>query len=133
MAVPSRHLEHVPSIFLPLQTLSVPILMNKNYLDALIVAQGVSGIWFASGTVSALDATGPLMCFTNRGMERRLLRQHPLQPEAQIFAQAISLSGTLASPVGNIRISCKDIQSANGKIVFNSTGNSNDRHSIPYE
>ena len=49
------------------------------------------------------------------------------------FVQAISLSGTLASPVGNIRISCKDIQSANGKIVFNSTDNSNDRHSIPYE
>jgi hypothetical protein len=38
----------------------------------------------------------------------------------------LSLSGTIANPAGNIRISCRDITTTGGKILFNQTGNSKD-------
>ena len=46
-------------------------------------------------------------------------------PSASTYV-AISLHGYLASPAGNIRISCKDVTSTGGAFVFNQTGNSKD-------
>jgi len=38
----------------------------------------------------------------------------------------VALSGYITNPVGNLRISCKDVTNTTGKIVFNATGNSAD-------
>jgi len=38
----------------------------------------------------------------------------------------MALSGFIASPAGNIRISCKDVTATTGKILFNASGNSKD-------
>jgi hypothetical protein len=39
---------------------------------------------------------------------------------------SIALSGILATPAANIRISCRDQTATTGKIVFNASGNSKD-------
>jgi hypothetical protein len=39
---------------------------------------------------------------------------------------AISLSGVITSPAGNLRISVRDSTTTNGHIKFNSSGNSKD-------
>ena len=88
------------------------------------MAQGVSGTWFASGTVTLNDtAAATFYCKLWDGTTVIS------SAAAQITAAAttkISLSGVLATPAGNIRISCKDITATTGKIAFNTTGNSKD-------
>jgi hypothetical protein len=102
----------------------VSLTNTANYFDGPSVAQGVSGTWFASGTVTLNDtAAATFYCKLWDGTTVIS------SAAAQITAAAttkISLSGVLATPAGNIRISCKDITATTGKIAFNTTGNSKD-------
>lgn len=97
-----------------------------NYFDGPSIAQGTSGTWFVSGTVTVDDTVGAA------GMLAKLWDGTTVIASAEGFVQSatrpdvIALSGFIASPAGNLRISVKDPSSTTGKIRFNSTGNSKD-------
>lgn len=96
------------------------------YFDGPSVAQGVTGTWFASGTVSVQDTAGAANIFCKL-WDGTTVVASAASFVASINANiAVTLSGYLASPAGNLRISCKDTSSTSGLIKFNATGNSKD-------
>lgn len=97
------------------------------FVDGPSVAQGTSGTWFASGTVTVKDSAGAA------GFEAKLY--DGTTTIASAFSASlgagsrtvISLSGVITSPAGNLRIAVADTSnSATGSIVFNDTGLSKD-------
>jgi hypothetical protein len=108
-------------------SLGADVAMNNtvNYFDGPSVAQGTTGTWFASGTVTVLDTTAAqINC--------KLWDGTTVMASARIFtglanaAQIVALSGILATPAGNIRMSCNDVSTTAGLIKFNQSGNSKD-------
>ncbi len=98
----------------------------SNFFDGPTVAQGTSGTWFASGTVTIRDNTGGAT-FAIKLWDGTTVIASTLVLTPLINNQGTaSLSGYIASPAGNIRISVKDISSTNGKIVSNDGGSGKD-------
>jgi hypothetical protein len=94
------------------------------YFDGPSVAQGTTGTWFASGTVTVTaTANDNIFCKLYDGTT--VIASAEVTP-VTTAPQSISLSGALTSPAGNIRIACKDITNTTGKMVFNATSNSKD-------
>lgn len=108
--------------------LSGDVALNNtaNYFDGPSMAQGTSGTWSVSGSVVLLDATaGGAVYFC------KLWDGTTVIASTTVFAVAgghasLTLSGYLASPAANIKISCRDSTTVNGSIKFNSSGNSKD-------
>jgi hypothetical protein len=97
---------------------------TANYFDGPSVAQGATGTWWASGTVTVTDSgSAQIHCKLWDGTT--VIASSSALLGAGIF-QAIGLSGFIASPAANIRISCRDITATTGNIIFNTTGNSKD-------
>jgi hypothetical protein len=107
---------------------SADIVMNNTatYFDGPIVAQGSSGVWLATGTVTFTDSTGStnIACKLWDGTTV-MASGNTFLPTAGSFLTQ-SLSGVITSPSSNIRISCRDVNQTTGKIVFNQSGNSKD-------
>lgn len=99
---------------------------TANYFDGPSIAQGTSGTWFASGTVTLTDTAGVASWDCKLWDGTTVISSSELSNSGANRVGSISLSGFLASPAGNIRISCKDIVSTSGKILFNATGSSKD-------
>ena len=97
---------------------------TSNYFDGPSVAQGTSGTWFASGTVTVLDAS--LAAFEVKLWDGTTVIASALISQAAGLNGAVSLSGFITSPAGNIRISVKDQTTTAGNIKFNASGNSKD-------
>jgi hypothetical protein len=105
-------------------TNSIPadVTLAAGFIDGPSVAQGTVGTWLATGTVTLTDtATATYACKLWDGTTVISSGQATAAAAAVI---TLSLSGTLGSPAGNIRVSCKD--AATGKILFNASGNSKD-------
>lgn len=110
-------------------SLGADVALNNTgtYFDGPSVAQGVTGTWFASGTVT-LNSSG------NDNFRVRLTDGTTVIASAETtntgtgtgFLVCVTLSGYIASPAGNLRISVKDVTSVNGKILFNHSGDSKD-------
>lgn len=99
---------------------------TANYFDGPSVAQGTTGTWFASGTVTLLDTSGSGQIYYLKLWDgTTVVASAVLQNFANIRCCA-SLSGFFTSPAGNIRISVRDISTASGLILFNESGNSMD-------
>ncbi len=95
------------------------------YFDGPSVAQGTSGIWYASGTITATDtATANINCKLWDGTTVMASTNLNINGAGGNFSA--SLSGVITTPAANIRISCKDASTVNGKMIFNFTGNSKD-------
>lgn len=109
-------------------TLSGDVTLNNigTFFDGPSVAQGTVGTWFASGTVTLIDTAGSAQ------FQVKLWDGTTVIASAQAISSAInvvvpvSVSGVLASPAANIRISVKDISSTSGLIKFNASGSSKD-------
>jgi hypothetical protein len=123
-----------PGMFLrsPLTTLTaslgadVALNNTANYFDGPSVAQGTSGTWFASGTVTCVDTVG-LAGFLAKLWDGTTVIASAVGVSPTANAQvSISLSGRIINPAGNIRISVRDNSSTSGKIQFNQSGNSKD-------
>lgn len=99
---------------------------TANYFDGPSVAQGTSGTWVASGTVTLTDTAGGAAFFAKLWDGTTVIASAPTNTAAATGLTTISLSGTLASPAANIRISVRDTTSVSGKILFNTSGNSKD-------
>lgn len=113
--------------FAPLtNSLAADVNLNNvaNYFDGPSVAQGTVGTFLATGTVVVSDVGGgttfniKLWDGTTVIASARML--------GGVNALPISLSGFIASPAANIRISVQDLTFTTGLIRFNASGNSKD-------
>lgn len=104
---------------------NVSLSNTANYFDGPSIAQGTSGTWFASGTITVYDpgaATFSVKLWDGTTVISSTRTDSPTAGAAT----AISISGFISSPAGNIRISVKDELSVNGLILANNSGNSKD-------
>lgn len=101
---------------------------TSNYFDGPSVAQGTTGTWFASGTVTVSSAGNTGDVFYAKLWDGTTVIASAVftQASSSPYTYCISLSGYITSPAGNLRISVRDTISTNGKIVFNTSGNSKD-------
>lgn len=108
--------------------LGADVTMNNtsNYFDGPSVAQGTSGTWFASGTVTLNDASGATQFFCKLWDGTTIISSSDVRQDAASEPRTLSLSGIISSPAANIRISCKDLNFTTGTISFNLSGNSKD-------
>lgn len=109
-------------------SLSSDVALNNtsNYFDGPTVAQGTAGTWFASGTVTLTDASATNTYMLKLWDGTTVIDSARVTQAAAGSVLAVSLSGYLASPAGNIRISVKADGFTTGTIVFNASGNSKD-------
>lgn len=101
---------------------------TANYFDGPSVAQGTTGTWFASGTITLHNPSGAGIT-----LYAKLWDGTNVVASASItmFAgekNTIALSGTITSPAGNLRISARDVTNTSGLILSNDSGNSKDSH-----
>lgn len=99
---------------------------TSNYFDGPSMAQGTSGTWFASGTVTLIDTAGTAQIYCKLWDGTTVLASTDVTVPTASYIYSISLSGYIVSPAANIRISCKDNNSTSGKILFNTTSLSKD-------
>lgn len=90
------------------------------------VAQGTSGTWFASGTVTLLDTVGSAAFIVKLWDGTTLISSSTISTNAANDIKPASLSGVITSPAGNIRISVQDLSSTNGQIKANAAGGTKD-------
>ncbi len=109
-------------------SIGVDVNMNNtaNYFDGPSVAQGTSGTWFASGAVSVVDTAGIAAVFCKLWDGTTVIASARVTTGAASQYASVALSGVLASPAGNIKISCRDSTSTSGIITANGSGNSKD-------
>lgn len=109
-------------------SLSGDVALNNTgtFIDGPSVAQGTSGTWFASGTVTLSDTAGSATYYAKLWDGTTVIASAVAQSINIGGSIDIALSGYLATPAGNLRISVKDITSASGKIIFNTSGTSKD-------
>lgn len=100
---------------------------SANYFDGPTVAQGTSGTWFVSGTVTLNDssASGTFQVKLWDGTTVIASAESSLGGLTSGI-EAISVSGVITSPAGNLRISVRESNHTTGVIAFNATGNSKD-------
>jgi len=113
-------------------SLSADVALNNValYFTGPTIAQGTSGTWFAFGTVLIECTTGG--GGLNNKVNVKLWDGTTVIASTGSFSVSdgsrvpVSLSGYLASPAGNIRISVQNETSTAGKILYNYSGNSKD-------
>jgi hypothetical protein len=98
---------------------------TANYFDGPSVAQGTSGTWFVSGTVTVNDASTAVYLAKLWDGTTVIASTETVVLSTQTVG-TISLSGVITSPAGNLRISVRDTTTTAGLIKFNLTGNSKD-------
>ncbi len=97
------------------------------YEDGPSVAQGGTGTWFASGTVTMNDTSGAATFGAKLWDGTTVIASGVSTTSAGGRAVTISLSGFLPSPAGNLRISVTDANaSPAGAILHNASGNGKD-------
>jgi hypothetical protein len=108
-------------------SLSGDVALNNTgtYFDGPSIAQGTSGTWYVSGTITLID-TGSSANISVKLWDGTTVIASAFVQVGNNQQTTLSLSGYLASPAGNIRMSAKDATATTGKILFNQSGNSKD-------
>lgn len=119
---------YTPALSRITASLGADVALNNtaNYFDGPSVAQGSTGTWLATGTVTLEDTGGASVFFAKLWDGTTVIASASIQSGAAGANTQISLSGYLATPAGNLRISVRDTTNTTGKILFNETGNSKD-------
>lgn len=111
-------------------SLGADVALNNtaNYFDGPSTPQGTSGTWFSSGTVTINVVTlgDNINCKLWDGTTVISSANSGGGGFPANTRLTISLSGPLASPAANIRISCRDPNNTTAVMVFNQSGNSKD-------
>jgi hypothetical protein len=99
---------------------------SGSYTDGPSCAQGTSGTWFASGTIT-VKFTGNCILAVKLWDGTTVISSARLLGTATAFQDTwtLALSGYITSPAGNIRISANG-SAANATFQFNDSGNSKD-------
>lgn len=105
-------------------SLSGNVLMNNtaNFFDGPSAAQGTTGTWFASGNVTMWDSAGGATFDCKLWDGTTIIDSGAVVTAGANQAATMHLSGYLASPAANIKISCKDATSTSGTIFANLSG-----------
>ena len=98
----------------------------STYFTGPTVAQGTSGTWQVSGTVTVFDTAGVANMDVKLWDGTTVIASARHTTPGANFYATIALSGTITSPAGNLRLSVKDISSTSGQIIANVSGNSMD-------
>jgi len=102
-------------------------LTSGSYIDGPTVSQGTTGTWFASGTVVVRDPTNANSNWSAKLWDgTTVIASCRLNGPLQNGNYTISLSGYIASPAGNIRISVNATTYSGTSMLYNSSGNSKD-------
>jgi len=109
-------------------SLGSDVLLNNtgSYFTGPTVAQGTSGTWYCTGTVTVNDSAGAAVYSVKLWDGTTVIASAKMSTSSVNEVQAISLSGIISAPAGNIRISVNDGSSTSGSILYNATGNSKD-------
>ena len=99
---------------------------TANYFDGPSVPQGTTGTWLASGTVTITDTAGIATIDAKLWDGTTVIASARVATGGAAFRATIALSGFLASPAGNLKISVRDTTTVNGFITANDTGNAKD-------
>ena len=104
----------------------VSLTSTAQYFDGPSVAQGTSGTWFVSGTVTALGGGATIVgLFIKLWDGTNLISSTDIGIDNTQYKTA-TLSGFITNPAGNLRISVKDVTTTTSKLAFNASGNSKD-------
>lgn len=95
------------------------------YFTGPTVSQGTAGTWLVSGQVTCTDTSGAVAIVAKLWDGTTVIASGSSVNAAANNPVVISLSGSLPSPAGNLRISVIT-STTTGKILFNQTGNSKD-------
>jgi hypothetical protein len=109
-------------------SLGADVLLNNtlNYFPGPSIAQGTTGTWWVSGTVTVTDTAGAAKINAKLWDGTTVIASASGSVSAAVLRTSISLSGFIASPAANLRISVQDATAVTGKILFNESGNSRD-------
>lgn len=99
---------------------------TATYFTGPSIAQGTTGTWFATGTVTFRDSAGPAEFYIKLWDGTTVIASTAFYCDGTDTPGSVALSGYIASPAGNIRISVKDITSTSGVLLFNRSGESKD-------
>lgn len=92
----------------------------SNFFDGPSMAQGTSGTWYASGTVALSDpSAATINC---KLWDGTTVMSSSSTTIGATGIDSVTLTGILATPAGNVRISCKDVTNTTGKILFDASG-----------
>lgn len=97
----------------------------SNYFDGPSIAQGSTGTWFVSGTVTFLDGSSACKANAKLWDGTTVIASSQIQIVSSTNSGSCSLSGYLATPAGNLRISANS-NSTSTVLKFNQSGNSKD-------
>lgn len=104
----------------------VSLTATATYFDGPSIAQGVTGTWYVTGTVTVTDNAGGGSVFCKLWDGTTVIASSAVNISGTGVSGSVSLSGFIAAPAGNLRISCRDSTTTSGKILFNVSGNSKD-------
>lgn len=97
------------------------------YKDGPSVAQGTVGRWRAYGTVGLQDSSGSASRMIVKLWDgTTVIASGQTSIATTAVGTNMSLSGYIASPAGNLRLSVKDATTTSGAIAYNASGNSKD-------
>jgi hypothetical protein len=102
---------------------------TSNYFDGPSTNCGsacTTGTWFASGQATVFDTAGAATVYCKLWDGTTVIDSAGVNTTGANAPEDAHLSGYLASPAANIKISCRDTSSTSGVIKFNTTGNSKD-------
>jgi hypothetical protein len=98
----------------------------STYTDGPSVAQGSTGTWFASGTITLVDTSVGRTFSVKLYDGTTVIASANHTTAASNSTVTVALSGYITSPAGNIRIAAIQSAGTTGKILFNQSGNSMD-------
>lgn len=103
-------------------TADITMNSSSSYFDGPVVSQGSSGTWYVIGTVTLL---GIAQTANVKLWDGSTVIASASDTIANVNALAVTLGGVIASPAGNLRMSCNS-PGTTTKILFNQSGNSAD-------
>ena len=109
-------------------SLGADVALNNtaNYFDGPSIAQGTTGTWFVSGTVTMADTAGAGQFYAKLWDGTTVIASGSMASLNSSNAAVIALSGYIVTPAANLKISCRQPNATTGNIKFNFTGNSKD-------
>lgn len=99
---------------------------SSNYFDGPSIAQGSTGQFFVSGSVTVADSSGAQTFRAKLWDGTTVIASCAVTTGGANFNDTIALSGLITNPVGNLKISVQEPLATTGKILFNVSGNSKD-------
>ncbi len=105
---------------------------TSTYFDGPSMAQGATGVWYASGNVTLVtngSQSDRVSCKLWDGTNSAVDSTSVLVGIGSTTATGgvnVALHGIISAPAGNIRISCVDHTATTGKMLFNISGQSKD-------